>query len=332
MRKIWYLRAVAEALYQEMERDPDIFVIGEDVRASIRGITKGFLNKFGPDRVINAPISEAGFTGVGTGAALLGKRPVIEFQINEFVFFAFDQLINQAQKLRYMSGGKLSVPVTYIIVGSGAKGSMAGQHSDNPYPYLLHGGMKTVMPSNPYDAKGLLVSAIRDNDPVAVFLPIQITGMKEAVPEGLYQIPLGKGEIKKKGKEITIIATGHLVRTALKVAKAMEAEGLSIEVLDPRTLLPIDARLINESVRKTGRVIIFDDSNKTCGFAAEISATISEDCHNYLKAPIKRITRPDIPIPFSKVMEDFVLPDEGALRDAINIFKKNFLNSKNLRR
>ncbi|MFC2145032.1 alpha-ketoacid dehydrogenase subunit beta [Actinomycetota bacterium] len=325
MRKIWYLRAVAEALYQEMERDPDIFVLGEDIRTSLRGITKGFLDRFGPDRVIDTPISEAGFTGIGTGAALLGKRPVIEFQINEFVFFAFDQLIDQAQKLRYMSGGKLSVPVTYIIVGSGAKGSMAGQHSDNPYPYLLHGGMKTVIPSTPYDAKGLLTQAIRDNDPVAVFLPIQVTGTKGEVPEESYKLPLGKGDIKKKGKDLTIIAIGHLVKTALKVADIMEKTGLSIEVLDPRSLLPLDTRLINESVKKTGRAIVFDDSNRTCGFAAEVVAVISEDCHKYLKAPIKRITRPDIPIPFSKVMEDFVLPSENVLVNEINIFRDNFI-------
>lgn len=322
MRKIWYLRAVAEALYQEMERDPDIFVLGEDVRASLRGITKGFVERFGPERVIDTPISEAGFTGIGTGAALLGKRPVIEFQINEFVFFAFDQLIDQAQKLRYMSGGKLKVPVTYIIVGSGAKGSMAGQHSDNPYPYLLHGGMKTVLPSTPYDAKGLVATAIRDDDPVAVFLPIQVTGTKGDVPEGAFTVPFGKADIKRKGRDLTVIATGHLVNTALKVAEKLEDKGLLIEVLDPRTLLPLDIETIKTSVEKTGRVIIFDDSNRTCGFASELVAVVAEECHKHLDAPVKRITRADVPIPFSKVMEDYVLPDEKKLIKAIESFKK----------
>ena len=318
MRKLRYLKAVSEGLKQQMVKDKNIFIIGEDVRESLRGITKGFIDEFGPERVIDAPISEAGFTGIGTGAAFLGMRPVLEFQISEFIFFAFDQLIDQAQKLRYMSGGKLKVPVTYIIVGAGAKGGMAGQHSDNPYPYILHGGMKTVIPSTPYDAKGLLVSAIRDNDPVAFFLPINIQGMKGNVPEEEYSIPLGKGEIKKEGKDITVVAVGHLVSIALEVAEKAETEGRSIEVFDPRTLLPLDKELLKKSVSKTGRVIIFDDSNRTCGYAAEISAFISEECFKYLKAPIKRITRADVPVPFSKTLEQYVLPDEKKLFRAIN--------------
>jgi len=318
MRKLRYLKAVSEGLKQQMVKDKNIFVIGEDVRESLRGITKGFIDEFGPERVIDTPISEAGFTGIGTGAAFLGMRPVLEFQISEFIFFAFDQLIDQAQKLRYMSGGKLKVPVTYIIVGAGAKGGMAGQHSDNPYPYILHGGMKTVIPSTPYDAKGLLVSAIRDDDPVAFFIPINIQGMKGNVPEEEYSIPLGKGEIKKEGKDITVVAVGHLVSIALEVAEKAEAEGRSIEVFDPRTLLPLDKELLKKSVSKTGRVIIFDDSNRTCGYAAEISAFISEECFKYLKAPIKRITRADVPVPFSKTLEEYVLPDEKKLFRAIN--------------
>jgi len=318
MRELRYLKAVSEGLKQQMVKDKNIFVIGEDVRESLRGITKGFIDEFGPERVIDTPISEAGFTGIGTGAAFLGMRPVLEFQISEFVFFAFDQLIDQAQKLRYMSGGKLKVPVTYIIVGAGAKGGMAGQHSDNPYPYILHGGMKTVIPSTPYDAKGLLVSAIRDDDPVAFFPPINIQGMKGNVPEEEYSIPLGKGEIKKEGKDITVVAVGHLVSIALEVAEKAETEGRSIEVFDPRTLLPLDKELLKKSVSKTGRVIIFDDSNRTCGYAAEISAFISEECFKYLKAPIKRITRADVPVPFSRTLEEYVLPDEKKLFRAIN--------------
>ena len=318
MRKLRYLKAVSEGLKQQMVKDKNIFVIGEDVRESLRGITKGFIDEFGPERVIDTPISEAGFTGIGTGAAFLGMRPVLEFQISEFVFFAFDQLIDQAQKLRYMSGGKLKVPVTYLIVGAGAKGGMAGQHSDNPYPYILHGGMKTVIPSTPYDAKGLLVSAIRDDDPVAFFLPINIQGMKGYVPEEEYSIPLGKGEIKKEGKDVTVVAVGYLVSIALEVAEKAETEGRSIEVFDPRTLLPLDKELLKKSVSKTGRVIIFDDSNRTCGYAAEISAFISEECFKYLKAPIKRITRADVPVPFSRTLEEYVLPDEKKLFRAIN--------------
>jgi pyruvate dehydrogenase E1 component beta subunit len=322
LRSLWYLKAVAEALKQEMEKDPEIIVLGEDIRQSLRGITKGFVDLFGEDRIIDTPISEAALVGIGTGASLFNKRPVLEFQINEFVFFAFDQLIDQAQKMRYMSGGKLSVPVTYLIAGAGAKGGMAGQHSDNPYPYLLHGGMKTVVPSTPYDAKGLLISAIRDNDPVAVFLPINITGTKGEVPEEVYAIPLGQGDIKKKGKDVTVVAVGHLVNTAIKVSKSIEEEGISIEIFDPRTLLPFDKELLKKSIKKTGRLIVIDDSNRTCGFAAEVIAYASEFCFEYFKKPIKRITRADVPVPFNKGMENYVLPDEEKLKNAIlSIFK-----------
>jgi len=317
MRSIYYLKAISEALLNEMKINPDVVVIGEDVRYSLRGITKGFIDIFGPDRVIDTPISEAGLTGVGTGAALSGLRPVLEFQICEFIFFAFDQLVDQAQKLRYMSGGKLKAPVTYLIASSGARGGMAGQHSDNPYPYLLHSGMKTVMPSTPYDAKGLLVSAIRDDDPVAVFLPVNSLGTKGDVPEEQYIIPLGRGEIKKEGKDITVVATGYLVKIALETAEELESSGISIEVYDPRTLLPLDRELLFKSVKKTGRVIVFDDSNRTCGFAAEVSAIISEECFTYLKSPISRITRADVPIPFNAQMESFVLPDKEKLIKAI---------------
>jgi len=321
MRSIYYLKAISEALLNEMKINPDVIVIGEDVRYSLRGITKGFIDIFGPDRVIDTPISEAGLTGVGTGAALTGLRPVLEFQICEFIFFAFDQLVDQAQKLRYMSGGKLKAPVTYLISSSGARGGMAGQHSDNPYPYLLHSGMKTVMPSTPYDAKGLLVSAIRDDDPVAVFLPVNSLGTKGDVPEEQYTIPLGKGEIKKEGKDITVVATGHLVKIALEAAEDLKSSGISVEVYDPRTLLPLDKELLFKSVKKTGRVVIFDDSNWTCGFAAEISAIIAEECFTYLKSPIRRVTRADVPIPFNAQMESFVLPNKEKLIRAI---LKNF--------
>ena len=318
MRKIRYLKAVTEALHQEMIRNKDIFVMGEDVRQSLRGVTKGFLEEFGADRVIDTPISEAGLTGCGTGAAIAGMRPVLEYQINEFVFFAFDQLVDQAQKLCYMSGGKLKIPVTYIIPGSGARGGLAGQHSDHPYPYVLHAGMKVVIPSSPYDAKGLVVSAIRDDDPVMVFLPVHLLAVKGEVPEEEYTVPLGQGEIKREGEGITVVATGHLVSVAIKAAGNLAEEGISVEVYDPRTLLPLDKDLLKKSVVKTGRVVVIDDSNRTCGFAAEISAIIAEECFDALKAPVKRITRADVPVPFSLPMENYVLPNKEKLIDAIH--------------
>jgi pyruvate dehydrogenase E1 component beta subunit len=318
MRKIRYLQAVSEGLRNEMEKDPAVFVMGEDVRQGLRGITKGFVERFGPERVIDTPISESGFTGIGTGASLLGMRPVLEYQISEFVFVAFDQLVDQAQKLRYMSGGKLSVPVTYLIAGSGARGGMAGQHSDNPYPYILHGGIKTVIPATPYDAKGLVISAIRENDPVAVFLPINSMRTRGEVPEEEYTVPIGKGELRREGKDITVVAVGHMVDTAIKAAEELEPEGISLEIYDPRSLLPLDIELLKQSVKKTGRVIILDDSNRTCGFSAEIASFVSDECFEQLKAPAKRVTRADVPVPFSVSLEPCVLPNKEKLFSAVH--------------
>ena len=304
-----------------MIRNHDVIIIGEDVRQSLRGITKGFYEEFGADRVIDTPISEIGLVGCGTGLAMSGVRPIVEFQIPEFVFFAFDQIVNQAQKLRYMTGGKLTIPVTYIVPGMGACGvGLAGQHSDNTYTYVLHAGMKVVIPSTPYDAKGLLITAIRENDPVMVYLPARCLPKKGEVPEGIYTIPFGQGIIRKEGKDITVIATGHLVHVAVEVAEEVEKEGISIEVLDPRTLLPLDKDLIIKSVSKTGRVLIFDDTNKTCGVAAEISAVVGEEAFDSLKAPIRRISRADVPVPFSKPMECYVMPNKEKLIEVIHEF------------
>lgn len=317
MRNIYYLKAVSEAIFQEMEREKNIIVLGEDVKWGTRGVTSGFFDKFGSDRVIDTPISEQGFTGIATGAALLGLRPVLEYNISEFIFFAFDQLVDQAQKFHYMSGGKLTVPVTYIIATSGGRGGMAGQHSDNPYPYILHAGMKTVIPSTPYDAKGLVISAIRDDDPVVVFLPANLLNKKGDVPIEEYTIPLGQGDIKKEGEDLTVVAVGRLVDVAVELAAELEKNGISIEVFDPRSLLPLDRVLLKKSVNKTKRIIIFDDSNRTCGFAADVSSIIAEECFDVLKAPIKIISRADVPIPFSKVMESYVLPSREKLLNAI---------------
>lgn len=321
MREIRYLQAVTEAVRTEMAQDENIFYMGEDVRHSLKGITRGFIEEFGPDRIIDTPISEQGFVGIATGAAIQGMRPILEFEISEFVFFAFDEIIDQAQKFFYMSGGKIKVPVTYIVPT--LLGSIAGQHSDAPYPYVMHAGMKTIMPSSPYDAKGLVTSAIRDNDPVVVFLPAKIIGRKGMVPEEQYAIPLGVGEIKKEGSDITIVATGHLVSEALEVSDSLESEGYSLEIFDPRTLLPLDRSLLKKSIEKTGRVIIFDDSNRTCGFAAEVAAYISDQCFDSLKTAIKRITRADVPVPFSPILEKQVLPGKIQLIEAIHrIIKK----------
>lgn len=312
MRQIRYMEAFQEAIHSEMARDPSIVVFGEDVRLAIRGFMKGVLDRFGPDRILDMPISEAGFTGMATGAALAGMRPVIEYQINTLLYVAFDQLVNQAQKLRYMMGGQGSIPVTYIVP-SGARRGLAGQHSDHPYPLLIHMGMKVVMPSTPYDAKGLLISALREDDPVAVFAPVSLFGVKGEVPEEAYAIPLGKADVKREGSDVTVIAVGPLVGEALACAETLAAEGISLEVVDPRSLLPLDHETILASVKKTGRVIIFDDSNRTCGFGAELSAVIAEEGWESLRGPIRRLTRADVPVPFSTPIEAFVLPTRELL-------------------
>jgi pyruvate/2-oxoglutarate/acetoin dehydrogenase E1 component len=307
MREIRYLKAVSEAIETEMENDPSIFYMGEDVRFALKGVARGFIDKFGPERIIDTPISESGFTGIATGAAMWGMRPIVEFQISMFCFLAFDELVNQAVKWHYMSGGKFKCPVTYVVPLN--FGSIAGQHSDSPQSFMVQGLMKTIMPSTAYDAKGLMVSAMRDNDPVIVFLPAGITGRKGDVPEEQYTIPIGVGEIKRQGSDITVVATGRLVLKALEAAEKLESEGYSIEVFDPRTLFPLDKPMLKKSVGKTGRVVIMDDSTRTCGFAAEVAAFLSDECFSSLKAPIKRITRADVPVPFSLLLEKQVVPD-----------------------
>lgn len=317
MRKIRYLQAINEAISHEMEQDENVFVLGEDVRHSLRGATKNLSKRFADHRIIDTPISEAGFTGMATGAAMSGMRPIVEYQISALIYVSFDQLINQAQKLPYMMGGQGSVPVTYLVTGSGARLGLAGQHSDHPYPYLLHAGMKTILPSNPYDMKGLMISAIRDDDPVMVFAPAAVLALKGSVPEEAYAIPFGVGEIKREGEDVTVLATGHLVHEALKVANELEKEGKSIEIYDPRTLLPFDKETLLQSVAKTGRLIIFDDSNRTCGFAAEVASIVAEEGFSFLKSPIKRVTRADVPVPFNLEMEKFVIPTREDLKRAI---------------
>jgi pyruvate dehydrogenase E1 component beta subunit len=308
MRELRYLEALREALREEMRRDPGVIVLGEDVTHSLRGVTKGLVEEFGPQRVFDMPISEAGFTGLATGAALAGMRPVVEYQINALIFVAFDQLVDQAQKLRYMMGGQGRIPVTYLIPASGARRGLAGQHSDHPYPLLMHMGMKTVMPATPRDAKGLLKAAIRDDDPVAVFAPAPLLGVRGPVPEEEYLVPLGVAEVKREGTDLTVVAVGPLVPQALQCAEALAAEGIAVEVVDPRSLLPLDRETILASVRKTRRVILYDDSNRTCGFAAELAALIAEEAWDVLRAPVRRLTRADVPVPFSPPLEGYVLP------------------------
>ncbi|BDB99113.1 pyruvate dehydrogenase subunit beta [Saccharolobus caldissimus] len=310
-RKITFTEAINEALRQEMERDPSVILMGEDigVYGGAFGVTKGLIQKFGPDRVIDTPISEAGFIGAAIGAALAGLRPVVELMFVDFFGVAMDQIYNQMAKLRYMSGGQLKVPVT-LRAPIGAGISAAAQHSQTLYSIFAHvPGLKVVVPSTPYDAKGLLISSIRDDNPV-IFLEHKVLyGLKGEVPEEEYTIPLGKADIKREGDDVTVIGLARTVWHALDAAEQLSKEGISIEVIDPRTIVPFDKETVLKSVKKTGRVVIVDEDYDRCGFASWVASIIVDEAFEYLDAPIKRITTPNVPIPFSPPLEQYILPD-----------------------
>jgi pyruvate/2-oxoglutarate/acetoin dehydrogenase E1 component len=314
MAVLRYQAALAKALRDEMARDETVFFLGEDVRHALRGVSKGLAAEFGDDRVLDTPISEQAFTGFATGAALAGYRPVVEFQIPALLYVAFEQIVNQAQKLRLMSGGQAAVPVTYLVPGSGARLGLAAQHSDHPYTYFVHAGVKTVVPATADDAYGLLAAAVRDDDPVIVFAPAAVLGTRAEVPDEPFVTPLGRGTIRRSGTDVTVVAVGHLVHTALQVAEALAPE-ISVEVFDPRTLYPFDWELLGDSVARTGSLVVYDDSNRSAGIAAEIVATAAEELD--LRTRPIRVTRGDAPIAFALELERAVLPSEGQLTAAI---------------
>jgi acetoin:2,6-dichlorophenolindophenol oxidoreductase subunit beta len=314
MSRMRYQQALGKALRDEMTRDPRLFVVGEDVRESLRGVTKGLYEEFGDSRVLDMPISEQMFTGFATGAALAGRRCVVEYQIPSLLYLAFEQIANQAQKLRLMTGGQAKVPVVYFVPGSGARLGLAAQHSDHPYSLFAHAGVKTVLPATASDAYGLLVASIRDDDPVVFMAPAAALPSREEVPDEPFLIPLGSGRIHREGADVTVVATGHLVHDALAVADEL-AEEISIEVFDPRTLYPFDFELLAESLGRTRRLVVFDDANRTCGLAAEIVATAAEEMP--LLAPPRRVTRADMPIPFAVELELAALPSREQLAGAV---------------
>ncbi|HEU4701121.1 MAG TPA: transketolase C-terminal domain-containing protein [Conexibacter sp.] len=307
-------KALAQALRDEMLADPLLFVIGEDVRSALCGVTTGLVDEVGPERVIDTPISEQAFTSFGMGAALAGRRAVVEFEVTSLVYMAFDQIVNQAQKFSLMTGGQAAVPVTYVVPGSGARLGMAAQHSDQPYAFFVHAGVKTIVPSTAADTYGLFLTAMRDPDPVALLVTKTSLGQRFDVPDTLEPVPLGRGRIHREGSDVTVVAVGHLVQDALAVAEEL-ADEVSVEVFDPRTLLPFDWELLAESVAKTGRLVVVDDTNRSCGLAAEVVATAAEEMD--LRVPPRRVTRADVPIPFAVELEQAVLPSRGQLTDAI---------------
>jgi acetoin:2,6-dichlorophenolindophenol oxidoreductase subunit beta len=289
--RLSYLKALNRALGDEMERDPAVFVLGEDINVAITNVTAGLLARFGPDRVVETPLSEQGFTNFATGAALAGRRPVIEFPIPFLMLLVFEQVVNQANKFPVMSGGQARVPVTYLVSTAGWRPGWGGQHSDQIHSLFAHAGVKTVMPATVTDAYGLLATAIRDDDPTLVVVPRACLGLREDVDfTELAPVPLGSARIHRPGDDVTVVATGHLVPEALAVADRL-ADEVSVEVFDPRSLYPFDWNALASSLDRTGRLVVIDDANRTCGMAGEILATAAEEMR--LIAPPKRITRPD---------------------------------------
>ena len=317
MRETYFVNAIAEALDQAMAEDERVIVLGEDVDRSTIGATKGLIEKYGANRVRNTPISEATFVGAAVGAAAAGLRPFVDLMFSSFFYVAFDQVGNQAARLRYMSGGQVELPLVYFA-GTGPSGSAAAQHSENPHSILMHlSGLKVAFPSTPADAKGLLIASIRDPNPVVFLLDLMLAGTKGPIPEEPYEIALGSATVCREGSDVTVVALGSLVHKSLAVAEELEAEGVSVEVIDPRTLVPFDWEAVLASVRKTGRLVVADPARRTCGAAAEIAAVIAERCWDDLRAPPQRVTWDDVPVPFSPVLEEAMTVSPGDIRRAV---------------
>ena len=309
-REITLGQAVREALAEEMRRDPTVFIMGEDVAEAGTPfkVLSGLVEEFGPRRVIDTPISEAGFTGICVGAAITGMRPVIDIMFGDFITLTMDQMVNQASKTHYMSGGKLKVPLV-LRTTLGATRRSGAQHSQSLHAWLSHiPGLKVVLPSTPYDAKGLLKTAIRDDNPVAFFEDKMMFQTKGPVPEEEYTIPFGVADVKRSGKDITLVATSSMVYVALDAADLLAAENISAEVVDPRTTFPLDKQTLIDSAKKTSRVIVIDEGYQRYGVTGEIASVIADGAFYYLDAPVKRIGAMDVPVPFSPVLEDLTVP------------------------
>jgi pyruvate dehydrogenase E1 component beta subunit len=319
MPNMTFAQALNDAHKVEMERDPNIYVAGEDVGVygGIFGVTAGLLDQFGDKRVKDTPITESAIIGTAVGAATVGLRPVIELMFVDFIGVALDQLYNQAGKMKYMFGGKAKIPMV-MRATCGAGIGAAAQHSQCLEAMFMHlPGLKVVMPSTPSDAKGLLIESIRDDNPV-VFLEHKILyALEGEVPEGDYSIPFGKADIKREGSDVTVVATANMVHTALGAAEKLAEEGISVEVVDPRTLYPLDMDTIIASVRKTHRLVIVHEEVKFAGSGAEIAAQVAEDAFDYLDAPIMRVAAPFCPVPFSQPLEQAYIPSEEQVVEAV---------------
>jgi len=326
-RSITFQQAINEALDQEMARDPAVMVLGEDVAGGqggqgemdawggVLGVTKGLHPKYG-DRVIDTPISESAFVGAAIGAATAGMRPVVELMFNDFLGVCFDQIYNQAAKFRYMFGGKAQTPVVIrTICGAGMRA--AAQHSQSLYAIFTHiPGLKCVVPSTPYDAKGLLIESIRDNDPVIFFEHKMLYQMEGEVPEESYTIPLGEAQIVREGGDVTIVSLGQMVHRSMQAATELASDGTECEVIDLRTTSPLDEDSILESVESTGRLVVVDEATPRCSMATDIAALVAQKAFGALKAPIQLVTAPHTPVPFSDKLEDLYIPDADRIAAA----------------
>ncbi len=327
-RRISFKQAITEALAQEMERDETVIVMGEDVVGGtgadgemdawggVLGVTKGLWARF-PDRILDTPISESAFIGAAIGAATAGLRPVTELMFVDFMGVCFDQIFNQAAKFRYMFGGRAHTPVVIrSLIGAGLRA--AAQHSQCLYPLFTHiPGLKCVVPSTPYDAKGLLIQAIRDNDPVIFFEHKLLYSLEGDVPEESYALPFGEANYVREGDDVTIVALGRMVHKASEAADELASDGIGCEIIDPRTTSPLDQDTVLESVEKTGRLVVVDEASPRCNMATDISAMIAQNAFGSLRAPIKMVTPPHTPVPFSSVLEDLYIPDSSTVRAAV---------------
>ncbi len=317
MREISYNRAIMEAMREEMLRDDTVFVMGEDVEAGVMRKTFGLIDEFGPERVRDTALAEVGFIGAAVGAAAAGTRPIAELMFWVHSYMAMDQIINQAAKMNHMFGGQGNVPL--VIRGVAVNGG-AAQHSDAVHAMFMHvPGLKIIAPTTPYDAKGLLKSAIRDDNPVLCFEAANLSALRGPVPEEDYTVPIGVADVKREGTDVTVVGISGMAPNALAAAEELAADGISVEVVDPRSLAPLDTETILSSVQKTGRLVVADEAQATCGASAEIAALAAEDGDTFraLKAPIQRVTRKPVPVPFSPPMLKFMTPNTEGIKAAI---------------
>jgi pyruvate dehydrogenase E1 component beta subunit len=319
VRELTLSQAVNEALAEELRRDERVFIVGEDVAEAGTPfkVLSGLVDEFGPDRVMDSPISEAGITGLAVGAAMTGMRPVVDIMFGDFMTLAMDQVVNQAAKVHYMSGGKLSVPMV-VRTTLGATRRSAAQHSQSLHAWVSHvPGLKVAMPSTPYDAKGLMKAAIRDDNPVIVFEDKMDYQTRGPVPAEDYVVPLGVAEVKRAGSDVTIVGTSSMMRVALGAAELLAADGIDAEVVDPRTLFPLDARTLVDSAVKTGRVVVVDEGYGRFGATSELASVIAEGAFYHLDAPVRRMGALDVPIPFSPALEDLTVPTPESVAAAV---------------